>query len=196
MATLTTKTKYINIVVRKKDLDITTRDNLIKEWCDINTVNYAYIYHKEDYNLEGIKEEPHLHLVAVLGSSKRLSTVLNQFVSCVGLTTLGVMIDKCISIEGSIQYLLHKNDINKTPHSINEIITNYPHEELKLIINTDIVTLTPQRLYDIVLHSKNNYDIISALGVGRYCQLRNVIKDIQEDLGIKKARFKSAVKES
>ena len=45
MANLMLKTKYINLVVRKKDLNISERDSAIFKWCTDNCENYAYIYH-------------------------------------------------------------------------------------------------------------------------------------------------------
>ena len=112
MANLMLKTKYINLVVRKKDLNISERDSAIINWCKDNCENYAYIYHDKDTNTEGIDVPIHLHLVCVLKDSVRLSTTLNSFCESVSLTTLGVEIDKAHSIEGSLQYLIHKNDTN------------------------------------------------------------------------------------
>ena len=99
MADLNKKTKYINLVVRKKDLKISERDGYILKWCKDNCENYAYIYHKNDENILHVKEDEHLHLVCVLKDSQRLSTTLHNFCESVNLTTLGVEIDKANSIE-------------------------------------------------------------------------------------------------
>ena len=145
MANLMLKTKYINIVVRKKDLKISERDNLILRWCQDHCENYAYIYHDKDTNTEGMPLDEHLHLVAVLKDSVRLSTTLNSFCEFVSLTTLGVEIDKAHSVEGSIQYLIHKNDKNKYQYEIKNIISNYG-DELMTLLSVDCDNLTPQRL--------------------------------------------------
>lgn len=188
MANLDTKTKFVNIVVRKKDIKISVRDKYILKWCKDNCEFYSYIYHKHDTNPLGIIEDEHLHLVVTMKKSQRLNTTLNSFCESVSLTTLGVMIDKCNSLEGSIQYLIHKNDKDKDKHEISEIITNYSDKELLNIIETEVTSLTPQRLRAMVVNAKCNYDLIEQLGINRYSQLRKVIGDIQEDL--RKERYK------
>lgn len=184
MALLTQKTKYINIVVRKLDINISDRDKDIKKWCANNCEFYAYIYHRHDHNLEGQIEHEHLHLVCIIKNSQRLSTTLNSFCEAVSLTTLGVMIDKCNSYEGSIQYLIHKNDEEKDQHTIDEIVTNYSKEEINTLMDYEFIALTPQRLRYIVKTAHSNYEIIEKLGLTKYTQLRRVIMDIKEDMRI------------
>ena len=127
---LNTKTKFVNIVVRKKPpFVISDYHDKILSWCEENCELYAFIYHKRDINLEGVVENEHLHLVATMKDRKLLSTFLNSFVLKLNITTIGVMIDKCNSMEGSLQYLLHKNDKNKTQHEFKELFYNYEESE-------------------------------------------------------------------
>ena len=184
MANLTSKTKFVNIVVRKKDFKISDRDKYIRRWCEENCEYYAYIYHKEDLNLEHIKEDEHLHLVGILKKSILLSTTLNSFCEFLDIKTLGVEIDKCNSVEGSIQYLIHKNDPQKTQHKKDEIVSNYDRKDLDSILETDCYNITPQRLRDMVKKASSNYELIEKLGIERYIRWRRVISDIREDLRI------------
>jgi len=184
MALLTKKSKYVNIVVRKTDMFISDRDKYIKKWCSEVSEYYAYIYHKQDKNLEGTIEHEHVHIVLVLKESQRLSTTLNSFCDAVSLTTLGVMIDKCNSLEGSLQYLIHKNDENKTQHELSEIVTNIPEEEFKRLMDVEISSLTPQRLRYLVKTCQSNYELIEKLGINEYMRLRKVISDIRDDFRI------------
>lgn len=177
------KTKYVNIVVRKKDIKISERDNLILQWCMDKCENYAYIYHKNDLSIEGVREDEHLHLVCVLKESVRLATTLNSFCGFISLTTLGVEIDKAHSIEGSIQYLIHKNDKQKTPHEVKEIVSNYG-DELLTLLSVDCENLTPQRLRYLCKTCQSNYELIEALGLSNYIKYRKVIADIKDDFRI------------
>lgn len=183
MADLNKKTKYINIVVRKTDFNISDRDNLVLKWCKDNCELYAYIYHKDDLNIQGVKEHEHLHLVATLHESCRLSTTLHNFCEYLNLTTLGVEIDKAHSIEGSIQYLIHKNDPQKTQHDRKEIIHNYG-PELDTLLDVACDTLTPQRLRALVRNCDSNYELIEALGLDKYLKYRKLISDIRDDFRI------------
>ena len=184
MASLDKKTKYVNIVVRKLDINISDRDKEIKKWCDDNCVEYSYIYHRHDLSIENTIEHEHVHIVCVLHDSQRLSTTLNSFCEAVSLTTLGVMIDKVNSYEGSLQYLVHKNDPQKTQHSIDEIVSSMKKEDLKTIIDYEITSITPQRLRYLVKTSHSNYELIEALGINQYIRLRRLIMDIKEDMRI------------
>lgn len=184
MALLTQKTKYVNIVVRKTDMLISDRDKRIRKWCEEVSEYFAYIYHKHDKNLEGTIEHEHIHIVLVMKESQRLSTTLNSFCESVNLTTLGVMIDKANSIEGSLQYLIHKNDEQKTQHSIEEVITNIPKDEFLTMMDTEIHSLTPQRLRYLVKTCQSNYELIEKIGINEYIRLRKVISDIRDDFRI------------
>lgn len=183
MADLMKKASQVNICVRKDiDFDIEKYDDDIKSWLNENCENYAYIYHREDINLEGRKESKHIHIVCILKYRKRLLTILYSFTSFLHITTTGVMIDKCNSFEGSIQYLIHKNDINKTPHKISEIVSSFSEDDLNNLMGADCKSLTAQRLFNIVAKAETNYEIINALGLGVYRLYRPLINDIKEDL--------------
>lgn len=182
MADLTRKATQINICVRKNDIDIEDYNDKILSWLKENCENYAYIYHRNDKNLEGKIESKHIHIVCILKSRKRLLTTLYSFTSYLCITSTGVMIDKCNSFEGSIQYLIHKNDVNKTPHEISEVISSFNEDDLNNLMGADCKSLTPQRLFNIVASAETNYQIIEALGLGVYRLYRPLINDIKEDL--------------
>lgn len=181
MANLNTKTRYINMVIRKNNINISDYNDIILSWCNSNCENYAYIYHKNDINRDGIKEHEHIHLVLTMKKVQRLSTILYSLTDALTINTIGVEIAKMDSLEGSIQYLIHKNDKDKTQHDQGEIIHNYPLGELETILSSDNDGVDFDRLYTLVKQSKTNADIIKALGLGRYMYYRNVIKDLIDD---------------
>ena len=182
MADLMKFAKQVNICIRKNDIDIEKYNDDILSWLKENCENYAYIYHRDDINLEGKKEDKHIHIVCILKERKRLLTIFNSFTNRLVLNSTGIMIDKCNSLEGSIQYLIHKNDPLKTPHKISDIVSNFDNEQLELLIGADCKSLTPQRLFNIVSSAETNYEIISSLGLGVYRLYRPIINDIKEDL--------------
>ena len=186
---LNSKTKFVNLVVRKKGIDIESYKDKIIQWCNTNCELYVGIFHLHDHSVvTGEIEEPHLHLVMTMKERKLLSTFLNSFCHDMNFNTLGIMIDKVNSYEGSIQYLLHKNDKLKDQHYFNELFHNYDESELKTIIECDTQTLSVEKLYEIVINSVTNYDIMRALGLGRYAVYRKIILDLKDDIRIAKYR--------
>ena len=115
---LSTKTKYVNIVIRVKNYVPNT--DKIKVWCESNCETYLFILHDKDFNVDGTLIPIHCHLVLVMLKSQRLSTTLNSISNYLGVSSTGIEISKTSSFEGSVQYLVHKND--KLKHPINTLI--------------------------------------------------------------------------
>lgn len=192
MANLGTRTKNINIVLRKNaELDI----NRIKDWCATNCERYAFIKHENDINLQDEVEGIHYHLVLVLLKATRLSTCLTSICDYLEINPFGVEIDKTSSLEGSIQYLIHKNDPQKTQHKLDEIIHNWPDNEMKSIIECDSSngSLTFERILEICKTSKNLLEVIQSIGLGRYHLYRPVVMDIWKEVNNGKVRAEEYV---
>lgn len=97
MATsLGTKTKNINIVIRKNAYLNMDR---IKEWCEMHCERYAFIMHEHDTNLNGEIEGIHYHLIGTLLKATRLSTTLTSLCDWLEIIPIGVEIDKTNSLE-------------------------------------------------------------------------------------------------
>lgn len=184
-ASLESKTNKICVVVRKnKKIDIAT----IKNWCETYCDLYAFIEHEQDITPQGVKEGCHYHIVARLKERKRLATTLNELVFGLGLDNgIGIEIDRYNCLEGSIQYLIHKNDLDKTQHKPSEIVTNLPKEELETILEAENDSLTFDRLFFLCKHSKSKCEIMRAIGLGYYQHYRNCILDILEEVETGKA---------
>lgn len=178
MANLGTRTKNINIVIRKnKYIDI----ERLNEWLGINCDKYAYIMHEKDINLEGVVEGVHYHLVITLNKVQRLSTTLTSLCEWLEFDNpFGIEIDKTNNLEGSIQYLIHKNDKQKTQHELSEVVHNWAVSEMLTIMNSEATNgaLTIERVKAICQECDNIVDVIEAVGFGRYHLYRPVIQDI------------------
>lgn len=173
---LATKTKYVNIVIRVKNyIPNVTK---ITEWCASNCELYAFIVHDKDINITGELIPSHAHLVLTLNTSKRLSTTLNDITKYLGICTTGVEIDKTTSLDGSIQYLLHKNEPKKYHYDIKNIISNIKEDELQALLDSNVSSNNFETWYQICLDSVTLLEVIKKVGVSVYNQYYKVIRDI------------------
>lgn len=203
MSNLESKSTKVTIVIRK---NIHINKEYINSFCETYLSRYAWIKHDCDISTIDMKTEGiHYHIVGELKERQRLSTLLNKicyhFAPHYGEfeTPFGIELDTAKCIEACYQYLIHKNDKDKTPHKIEEIVTNIPAEELKTIIDMDFndTAVTAKRL-EVVLRSYIRYDsqlervivnyfgIMNDLGCGRinafsWC-LNAGIKQISNEL--------------
>lgn len=178
MANLESKASKVSVVIRKnKYLDKGT----INSFCSLYFNRYAWIIHEFDVSpntqeVEGV----HYHLVGELKERTRLSTLLNRICSYFNFDNpFGVQVDSARCIEGCYQYLIHKNDKDKTQHDISEVVTNIDQDEFKTIIDIDNEgVLTVDRIWYIVesnmrydsLQKKvitNRKEIARSIGIGR-----------------------------
>lgn len=173
---LSTKTKYVNIVIRVKGY--TPNVDKIKIWCESNCETYLFIIHDKDVDINGALVPPHCHLVLVMLKSQRLSTTLNSISSYLGVTSTGIEIDKTSSFEGSIQYLVHKNDISKFRYDIDKIYANIKVEEIRDIIDSKIQVINFDYFHEICLKSDSLLDVIKTIGINTYNQYYKVVNTI------------------
>lgn len=184
MSNLENKSTKVTIVIRK---NILINEEYINAFCDMYFKRYAWIKHEGDIsNLNGIVEGVHYHIVGELKERQRLNTLLNKL--CYHFAPyyeqfenpFGIELDTAKCIEACYQYLIHKNDKDKTQHKLEEIQSNIPAEELKTIIDMDFndTAITARRL-EVVLRANIRFDnehlkvivnffgIMNDLGTGR-----------------------------
>ena len=180
---LTCQSKKVCLVIRKnKALSI----DKIKSYCDDFFSKYAFIKHEGDIDPSSGEVVPvHYHIVGDYKADKvPFSTRLNTLVDYFHFdNAIGIEIDKYKSLENSIQYLTHKNQSEKTPHNVSEVITNIEVSEFDLLYNADSgVVITFDKIYTLCLESANIIEVIRSLGIGPYKCWRNVIWDIWNEL--------------
>lgn len=182
MSALNTKTNQFNIIISLKEHNnIELILNKLDSFVNNYLCNYAYILHDNDYNKEGERKTPHIHLLMYNTIRKRLSTIINEISDFLGISPFAISIDKIVSLEGSIQYLIHKNDIEKWQYDVKEIKTNIDKKEFDLLLNSENGALTFDRLFQIIRHSKNKTEVIEKIGLSYYRIYRPIISDIWND---------------
>lgn len=177
-ASLTTQTAKLFIVIRKnKEIPL----NKIEAYCREYGNEYAFICHKCDIDpITGAVIPVHYHIVMNAKEKRqRLSTHLENISSFFGFKdNNGIEIDKYRSYESALQYLIHKNDSQKTQHNISEIHTNIDKDELTTLISLDTFTMSFELVYSTCLHANNIVDVIRSLGLSNYQRYRATIWDI------------------
>lgn len=185
---LTTQTGKLFIVIRKTpNVMASINDDKILSYCKTFGKEYAFIKHEGDIEpVTGEVESKHYHIVMkAQNGDKRLSTHLNDIVSYFGFDTPdGICIEKYDSLEGSLQYLIHKNNPEKTQHKVDEIITNIDKGDLNTYLTVDLQTneINFDRVYSVCLESSNIVEVIRTLGIVNYQRYRATIWDIWNSL--------------
>lgn len=180
--TLTCQSVNVDLVIRKnKKISL----DKIKAYCEHYCSKYAFIEHEHDITPEGVVEGVHYHLVLKYSASKvAFSTRLNEICNFFGFENAnGIQIDKLISLTKALQYLIHKNNKEKTPHNITDIVHNYEQSDFDILMNSELEqVITFDLLYSIIIHSNNIIEVIKELGIGNYRTWRNVVWDIWNEL--------------
>lgn len=134
---LTTQTQKICVVIRKPE---PIKVELLESWLRENCEKWAYVTHKNhiDPVTHGVIPV-HYHFVAKIKKQKSpLSVTLNSLVKFLRLDNAdGVQIDKYDSEIKMLQYLIHRNNPEKTPLSIEEVVHNYDKDEFQLLMTCD-----------------------------------------------------------
>lgn len=177
---LETQSKKFSIVLNiPKDIDTRLFVKRVELVCKSVFEEYSLILHDKDYTNEGVLKVSHIHIVALTEGRKRLVTVINLLGNKLEIDNRLISCRKCLNYVSSLQYLIHKNDLDKYQYKIEEILTSLPNEELRTFIENeenDIITF--DRLLYIVKHSKCLTEIIEQVGLRHYIGYRNVIKDL------------------
>ena len=175
---LTCQSRKVCIVIRKnKSLSKISLENYCKTYFE----RYAFIEHKGDLDLDGCVIPVHYHIVGDFKPSKTpFSTRLNDIVTFFHLDNAnGIEIDQYNTFEASLQYLTHKNQLEKTQHEVSEITHNLSEADFKIFYNADSGNvITFDLVYSIVMNANNIIDIIREIGLSNYRTWRNVIWDI------------------
>lgn len=186
MPNLTTQTAKINCVLSLNDSAYEKVNDIMQhlaEWCETNCKMYAFILHDKDTLDDGTLKTPHLHLVALLNSNRwRLSTTLNNISAATGLNELAISIDKTSDFNGSIQYLIHRNNKDKYQYNVIDIQTNLPSGELDVYLTSETGGVSIELLVSIVKKHRSIIDIIREIGLQNYRLYRNVIWDVYAEI--------------
>lgn len=191
---LTTQTTKLFIVIRKNK--VISKD-LIKSYCDEFLDSYAFIEHTKDVDpIDAMVIPVHYHIV---GNAKKvktpLSTHLNDIVKFFRFDdSNGIQVDKYDNYISALQYLVHKNNPEKTQHNVDEIITNIPKEQFDLYMTSEQSEIISfDMCYSLCMSSNNIVEVIRAIGFKTYAKYRSTILDIYYTCKNQKEVFKERI---
>lgn len=182
-APITCQSTRVDLVIRKnKSIPL----DLIKSYCESECLRYAFIEHKGDIAVDtGEVEGTHYHLVleyreGKIAFSTRLNTICKWFHF---ENTNGLEIDRIGSLSKCLQYLIHKNNSEKTQHDIKEVIYNYEPNEFKILMETkEEQSITYELLFKGCCECSYKYELVKFFSPNVYRTWRMVILDMWEDL--------------
>jgi len=187
-SSLSTQTSKHFVVIRKNR---TYPIKVITDFLNDNYKEWALICHEKDIDsITGEVIPPHYHYVGnAIKKDQRLSTSLKALANKLKTDTNGIEFDKYRTLENSLQYLIHKNNPEKTQHKIEEILFNgWSLDELKTFITSDSTGLNFDRVLLVCKTYSSIVDVIRELGFINYSRYRATIRDIFEEVHPLKSR--------
>lgn len=170
--------KHFVVIRKNRTFPIQTITDYLNNYYE----KWALIVHKEDIDPQTKAVIPtHYHYVGI-GNKKKtpMSCYLNALSKALKCKdNNGIEFDSYRSLEASLQYLIHKNNPEKTQHKLEEVIfAGWSKEELTTFITADTTGLDLDRIVAICESSNNIVEVIREVGFGYYAKYRSVILDI------------------
>lgn len=179
----------INLESQRREFAIVISDlqrckNGLKELLDyLNSQGFLYfvIMHDKDVDNQGVLIRAHYHVVLRSIKRLRVKQVIHQLCDWMLTNMENIQVQEVIDFDASVQYLIHKNNLEKHQYDVNEIITNA--DNLISIMNETISCVhisTDWLIENIVCNSMNRLELIKAIGIGAYTHYRPVINDLYD----------------
>ena len=174
------QTNKFNIVINlpNKGKQFTSLD--LQSACVSLFKEYSFIFHDKDVLQNGEMKTKHYHVVAK-GNRQRLITIINKLAQYLGIDTTLVSCKKCVTYIGSLQYLIHKNDLEKYQYLESNIVTNMDREDLHSLLVSDNDDISLDRIINLVQNCRSLTELIKEVGLSTYVGYRNVIIDLWKD---------------
>lgn len=147
-----------------------------------NGFTYYAIVHDRDTDNNGVLKRKHLHIVLCNINRLRVKQLINLLSDVCNTNNENVQVQEVLSLAGSIQYLLHINDVNKFQYNKSEILTN-DERNLDGYLLEQIKTnqVTTKVLIDLIFVQEcNRLELIQSIGIGSYTHYRNTINDLYD----------------
>lgn len=168
----------INAPIDNDDLIYLIGD-AIADICDKSGLDYAFIIHDNDFGYDGdnyYKVRKHIHLFIdgkIRFTSEWLISSLREYLAIYGIDFSNEQFSdrKVINDISCLQYLIHKNNIDKYQYSIDDVVTN--NDKYLQLINDGVVNVDENKLISLV-NSLSYYELLSELGI-EYCRLNHNI---------------------
>lgn len=141
---------------------------------------YFAIIHDKDFNGNGVLKTKHIHLILSNNTRPRAKQVLTTLCDLFNCCPTQLSLQQCVDLTCSVQYLIHKNDLNKTQYLSCDIVTNVSRDVLIEYLDRDCNSLeldfeTLKRLW--IECDFDELTLMAKIGLGRYQAYRGTIKD-------------------
>lgn len=166
--------------------------NVVFPSIDVST--YAFAFHNLDTHAEdkvdsdgnivwrkGDFKTPHFHVWAECRTTRRISTYINKIAEGVGLSTLCVSVEVAQSMEGCVQYLIHKNDSDKHQYPRNSIMSNLESSEIDLVLEGDNEPWSVDYIVNTWKACRNKAEFVKKIGLSRFNANFRTIKFLTND---------------
>lgn len=80
-----------------------------------STYDYAYCLHDSDINEDGTEKKDHFHIVFNFKDARTRSAIAKEF----GIEKRHI--EPCLTLDGSLAYLLHLNDLDKYQYDLEDV---------------------------------------------------------------------------
>lgn len=154
----------------------------LNEWLIENTDVYAYILHDLDITDEGEQKRHHIHIYFEGKTCRRLLANLNGLADALKYDPQQISIEKATSIEGCVQYMLHKNNPEKYQYDKRDIITSLKGDQLDAILSREGANVSLSAFITAISLSNNKVQLIEHIGLDVYMDYRLVLLDLWNDL--------------
>lgn len=184
MADLSKQTKkFVGVVtlINCDFLDLKEKEKTLCQFLGAECSWFATIIHALDIDLDGKFKTEHIHFVFETKKRVRVGTMLNRIAEALDVSPLAVTCSPCVSVNASVQYLIHKNDKDKYQYSKEEISTNLSPDELDMFLESDCNTLDVEFLISTCEACKSLTQVARVVGLSLYRAYRPVIMDIWRD---------------
>lgn len=143
---------------------------------------FAFILHDKDFDDNGVLKRKHLHLVLECPTRRRVSYYIKHLALMFGVDRSQVSVEVSNNFDWDIQYLIHKNNSDKTLYDVTEIKTNMPISELEERMLTVVhKEITTKFIFDTVKACKTKSMVIFRLGLGNANIYKSIIDTFVRD---------------
>lgn len=167
-----------------KDGTIIKYDSLEEHLKDLKQVlpcDYWAIIHDQDADENGEVKRPHTHIVIEARSRHTCLGVIRAIAETFAVSQERVSVRETRNQIGSIRYLMHMDDYEKTPYPPFDVVTSSP-DMLNYSIMTTEQDLTWEALKKAMNTSKNLPQVIEKIGLKNYARYRMVIADFFKEM--------------
>lgn len=190
--TTTTQSRDIVLVIErnphKKGEHVIQREDLIKTLGECssttskNPFKYWGVLHDKDVLEDGTIKRPHYHVVLRLEKKAMPSGIAKEIARALGSNDINRFgYQRCENRTGMVRYLMHLDDPHKTRYQREDVFTNDETELTACINAVSANDLNAESLIDATDKARNHRELLRAIGLGNYIQVKGVISDIWEE---------------